>query len=114
MDMLNSVEEDKLNGIINYITDSFEYKKCIKLKKLMSAGNIKEKVNEVKKLQKLYIKENDKEIKKMLDKKLFELNKIPIYVEYNYYLQKVNEMINLVKDELNEYFYKVLNEGIDL
>ena len=45
-----------------------------------------------------------------LDEVKNKLNEIPIYVIYNQNLEKVNEMINLVKDELNTYFDNLLNE----
>ena len=43
------------------------------------------------------------------DENIEKLNTIPIYVVYMQYLEKVNEMINLVKDELNDYFVDILN-----
>ena len=45
-----------------------------------------------------------------VDIKEQELNEIPIYAEYSNNLEVVNNMINLVKDELNDYFYHVLND----
>ena len=49
---------------------------------------------------------NQLEVKK-LEK---ELNEIPLYVRYMEHLERVNQMINYVKDELNDYFYHVLND----
>ena len=66
-------------------------------------------IDKVKELQKKYIKTNDNSIKEELDKCINELNSIPIYNMYMKNLDKVNEMINYVQDELNDYFYKVVN-----
>lgn len=111
MVMLNKDIEESLDDIINYITNSKEYIKCIEIKKKMSKNKkLTELIEDIKKLQKKYIKENDESIKEKLDSKEKELNEIPIYVEYNNNLEVVNNMINLVKDELNDYFYKLLNE----
>ena len=108
--------EKKLNNIleeiINYITNTKEYKNCLKYKEEMDKDNhIKELVNSIKKLQKEYIKSNDNNIKKELDKLEEELYDIDLYNKYNQNLEIVNNMINYVKEELNDYFYNILNEN---
>lgn len=100
----------ELEEVINTIINSDDYKSCIQLKEKMSTNKeICELVDKIKVLQKKYVRENGEEVLEEL--KLLEerLNEIPIYVIYMQYLEKVNEMINYVKDELNDYFYKVLN-----
>lgn len=100
----------KLDEVINTIINSDDYKSCIQLKEKMSTNKeICELVDKIKVLQKKYVRENGEEVLEEL--KLLEerLNEIPIYVIYMQHLEKVNEMINYVKDELNDYFYKVLN-----
>ena len=99
-----------LDDVINTIINSDDYKSCIQLKEKMSTNKeICELVDKIKVLQKKYVRENGEEVLEEL--KLLEerLNEIPIYVIYMQHLEKVNEMINYVKDELNDYFYKVLN-----
>lgn len=100
----------ELEKVINTIINSDDYKSCIQLKEKMSTNKeICELVDKIKVLQKKYVRENGEEVLEEL--KLLEerLNEIPIYVIYMQHLEKVNEMINYVKDELNDYFYKVLN-----
>lgn len=100
----------ELDEVINTIINSYDYKSCIQLKEKMSTNKeICELVDKIKVLQKKYVRENGEEVLEEL--KLLEerLNEIPIYVIYMQHLEKVNEMINYVKDELNDYFYKVLN-----
>ena len=102
---------EELNKIIDYITNSSEYKKCISLKDKMSNNSkLMDKINKVKVLQKKYIKSNDLSIKKELDLLIEELNNEPLYYNYMNNLEKVNEMISFVNDELNNYFYRVINE----
>lgn len=100
----------ELEEVINTIINSDDYKSCIQLKEKMSTNKeICELVEKIKILQKKYVRESDEEVLeelKLLEKRL---NEIPIYVIYMQHLEKVNEMINYVKDELNDYFYKVLN-----
>lgn len=100
----------ELDEVINTIINSDDYKSCIQLKEKMSTNKeICELVDKIKVLQKKYVRENGEEVLEEL--KLLEerLNEIPIYVIYMQHLEKVNEIINYVKDELNDYFYKVLN-----
>ena len=100
----------ELDEVINTIINSDDCKSCIQLKEKMSTNKeICGLVDKIKVLQKKYVRENGEEVLEEL--KLLEerLNEIPIYVIYMQHLEKVNEMINYVKDELNDYFYKVLN-----
>ena len=102
---------EELNKIIDYITNSSEYKKCISLKNKMSNNTkLMDKINKVKVLQKKYIKSNDLSIKKELDLLIEDLNNEPLYYNYMNNLEVVNEMISFVNDELNNYFYRVINE----
>ena len=110
--------EKKLSNSIDCLVDNNintkEYKNCIKYKEEMEKDNsIKEKVNSIKKLQKQYVNSNDISIKEELDKLEDELNNIDLYVKYNQNLEVVNQMISYTKDELNDYFYNLLNENTD-
>ena len=104
---------EKLDKVINYIMNSSEYKDCIKLKKQMSSNkDLIELIDKVKYLQKKYIKSNrDESIKKELDSNIKQLEDIPIYNIYMSKLDIVNRNIDYVKDELNEYFYNITNNG---
>lgn len=101
-----------LDEVILCIKESEEYKMSISLKEKMENNEeIKELVNNVKDLQKKYVKSNyDVKIKKELDVVNDRLEEIPIYNIYLSNLEKVNEKIEYVKDSLNDYFYKLLNE----
>lgn len=107
--MVNQLNK-ALDDVINTIINSDDYKSCIQLKEKMSTNKeICELVEKIKILQKKYVRESDEEV--LAEIKIHEkkLNEMPIYVIYMQHLEKVNEMINYVKDELNDYFYKVLN-----
>lgn len=101
-----------LDEVILCIKESKEYEMCISLKEKMENNEeINKLVNEVKELQKKYVKSNyDEKIKKELDLTNQRLEEIPIYNIYLSNLEKVNEKIDYVKDSLNDYFYKLLNE----
>ena len=103
-----------LDEVIFCIKDSNEYKMCLSLKDKMSTNDeIVSLVEDVKRLQKEYIKKgHDSDVKKRLDEVNNRLNDIPIYNVYLSNLEKVNEKIEYVKDSLNDYFYKLLNEKV--
>lgn len=101
----------KLDEVINCIINSDDYKKCILLKeKMAKSEDITLLVDSIKKLQKQYVNTHDED--KLLEVKKLEkeLNVIPLYVSYMEHLERVNQMINYVKDELNDYFYHLLND----
>ena len=100
-----------LDELINTIKNSKEYKKCILLKEKMESNDeIKSLVKEIKFKQKKYIKSNDSNILSELNELEERLNCVPIYHVYTENLEKVNEYIDYVKDELNDYFNKLLNK----
>ena len=100
-----------LDDVIQCISSSSEYKKCISLKKQMEDNEeVLQLIDCVKKTQKKYIRSGYQEsIKQELDLYTKKLEDIPIYHIYQDSLEKVNEMINYVKDSLNEYFDQLLN-----
>ena len=105
-------ELDKsLEEVVLCIKNSKDYKECIKLKeKMKSNEELIKMIEDIKLLQKKYIKSNyDSNIKKELDNLEEILNSIPIYNMYIEKLNKVNELIDYVKDDLNDYFYNLLN-----
>jgi cell fate (sporulation/competence/biofilm development) regulator YmcA (YheA/YmcA/DUF963 family) len=100
-----------LDEVVDCIKESKEYKKCLELKEKMSTNSeINSLVKEIKLKQKMYIKTNDSNILSELNELEERLNCVPIYHVYTENLEKVNYMINYVKDELNDYFDKLLNK----
>ncbi len=104
----------EIDDLVDYIKNTDDYKKCIKLKDQMKDNSeLMSLIDEVKNLQKQYIKSNyDLLIKEELDKKNKELLEIPIYVLYNKYLNNVNYMIDYINNSLNNYFYELLNKNV--
>ena len=101
-----------LDEVVDTIKNSKEYKKCTLLKEKMETNDeINSLVKEIKSKQKKYIKSGDSNLLSELNELEERLNCIPIYHVYTENLEKVNYMINYVKDELNEYFDILLNEN---
>ncbi len=108
---LNKESRQSLNKIIEFIKTSPEYIKCNELKARMKEDEkLLELITKVKELQKKYIRNNyNQKIKEELDYHIGLLNNNNLYVLYNHYLEKVNDQIDLVKNELNDYFVKITN-----
>lgn len=102
----------KLDDVILCIKESIEYKNVIDIKKKMDSNEeLKKKINDIKLLQKKYVKSNyDSSVKKDLDKLNDELLEVPIYRIYLDNLSVVNGKIEYVKDSLNDYFYNLFNK----
>ena len=109
MEELNNCLEE----IISCIKNSKEYEMCITLKEKMSTNQtITKLIADIKKTQKECVRSNyDSVIEKKLKDLEQELNNIPIYHIYLENLKIVNEKIEYVKESLNDYFQKVLNEN---
>lgn len=104
--------DNAIKEVVESITDSYEYKECVRIKELMESNEeISDRVKRIKLLQKKYIRTNDSDIKCELERLEKELNDIPIYNTYMQYLSIVNDKINYITDEVNDYFYKLFNEG---
>ena len=111
---LSKKSKKSLMDIIDHIKNSEEYIHCNKLKKEMEKDQeLMNLLTKVKNLQKRYIRNNsDQTLKKELDQQLELLNNHKLYALYNYYLEKINVQIELIKTELNDYFNKIVNEDL--
>lgn len=108
---LNKESNIDLLEIINFIKESDDYKKCVFLKeKIKKDSDLISLIEDVKVLQKKYIRSNYKsDVKEILDKKIKDLNSNSLFISYNYYLERVNLNIDIIKSELNDYFGKLVN-----
>lgn len=104
----------KIDDLILYLKTSKEYQLCLKAREKMNENKeLIQLVEEVKTLQKKYIRSNySEEIKKTLDEKVEVLNEIPLFVTYNQNLEVVNQKLQIIQEELNHYFYSKLNKSI--
>lgn len=102
----------KLDEVISCIQDTKEYQMCISLKEKMEENQeIMDLIEKVKLYQKKYIRSGyDLKVKEELNAFEESLNQIPIYVIYLENLSSVNEMIEYVKDSLNDYFDQLFNK----
>lgn len=99
----------KLEGVILTIKNSSDYQECIQLKEKMKKNQeLMSLIEQLKSAQKEYVKDGgqNKAVLEQLESQLYE---IPIYVVYMDHLNRVNQMITYVEEDLNQYFYEMFN-----
>ena len=105
----------EVDKIIDYIKKSDTYKDYIFLEdKLSKHDKANSLINEVKKYQKILVKkelnkEDISDLENKINSNLEELNKIPLYVEYINKQEELNDLYQQIKNNLDEYFYSILN-----
>ena len=114
MEKLVSNEEilGKALELVKEIKNDKEYREYITLRdKVKSNKEIMERIDNIKTLQKQYIKSAylDDEIKVKLDKELSELEDIPLYKEYLLKEKKINNILTTIKEGINVSFENILN-----
>lgn len=100
---------EAISQVVSVIQDSDDYQKCVELKKkIYNNKELMKLIRELKKAQQDYIK-NGSVDKSGVDSLTAQLYEFPIYVVYMQHLEKVNEMISYVEDDLNQFFYQLTN-----
>ena len=110
----NEEIEKKALELVKAIKDDNKYKEYINLrKKLKDNKDIMSKMQEVKRLQKEYVKGAylDKEIETKLNSLLKELEQDSLYQEYLAKEKEINNILNDISEGLNIIFNKLLNES---
>ena len=106
---------DKVDEIIDFIKSTDTYKDYLSLKdKLNGNEKVNTLIKEIKSIQKELVKlevhnMDTKELDKEYHDKLNELNKIPLYNDYVNTIGKLNDMYQVIKKRLDDYFYDKLN-----
>ena len=99
---------NKIDEIINLIENSSEYQKYLSLKKdLDNDKEITLLISEIKLLQKDVVHHLDK--KEILNKKINELESIPLYREYQNTVASLNNTYAIIEQRINNYINKKVN-----
>lgn len=112
---MDNIILSKIDEIINIIKDSGEYKKYIEVsRKMIDNKDIMNLIDEVKLLQKKLVKEqilgNDiTSIDEEINKRINELEEYPIYLEYTYLQEDLDNSISLVKTNIENYINNITN-----
>lgn len=101
--------DKKIEEVISVIIHSEDYQICLKLREKMEKNfELMQLIDTLKKRQREYVRQGSCS-EEALEAILKELHEIPIYVLYMQHLEKVNQMISYVEEELNDYFYQLCN-----
>lgn len=99
---------NKIDEIINLIENSSDYQKYLSLKKdLDNDKEITLLISEIKLLQKDVVHHLDK--KEILNKKINELESIPLYREYQNTVASLNNTYAIIEQRINNYINKKVN-----
>ena len=110
----NEEIEDKALELVEAIKKDKKYKEYIDLRKKISANkDIMSKMEEVKRLQKEYVKSAylDKETEDKLNSLNQELNSISLYKDYLSKEKEVNNILININEGLNIMFDSILNQN---
>lgn len=101
--------------IVDIIKNSEEYRKYIEVSnKMKDHKEIMSLIDEIKSLQKQLVKEQslNKDVTSIdneINNKLKQLEEYPIYLEYIYLQEDLNESIGLVKERIEKHINNITN-----
>ena len=99
----------KIDTLINTIKSRNEYKEYIELlDKVNSSNEIKELTNEIRLINKKLVLTPSVELEELLSKKEKELNEIPLYLEYKYKLEELNNMLTVIKNKVEVFMKDII------
>ena len=103
----------KTDEMVDVIKQNEKYKKYISIKQKISEDkDIMDLINEVKDLQKKIVNETYKgndisSLQEKINKNMEILNSYPIYVEFNYLQEDLNEIFQHIKEKLQDNINKI-------
>ena len=106
---MNKEVISKIDTLINTIKSSNEYKEYIELLEKVSLSNeIKELTNEIRLINKKLVLTPSVELESLLKEKEKELNEIPLYLEYKYKLEELNNMLTIIKNKVEVFMKDII------
>lgn len=106
---------DKFGELIDIIKTSSDYKKYKSLQEIIKKDKeIMRLINEVKSCQKKIVKlkvsgEDITKLENTISSNLEKLNNIPIYVEYSYLQDDLNELFQIIKNAIEKCLKDITN-----
>ena len=112
---LNNEVLEKIDDIVSYVKESDTYKRYLEVEEKMKNNlDIMDKINKIKSIQKEIVKlEIDKKdissLEKEVDEIISNLNTYPIYQEYSYLLEDLNNTFQEIKFIIENYLNNKIN-----
>lgn len=110
----NSVLE-KVEDLVSTIKGGKEYQEYVELaEKVKKNDKINKMIQEVKSLQKEIVRKENRgqdveNLENLVDVYLNELDRLPLYAEFVEKQRELNEIYQLIKKRLDDYFYEKSN-----
>ena len=106
---MNNEVINEIDNLINIIKENTIYKEYIEfLNKVNNSNEIKELTNEIRKLNKELVLTPSIELEEKLKLKEIELDEIPLYLEYKYKLEDLNNMLVVIKNKVETFIKDIL------
>ena len=106
---MNNEVITQIDTLINVIKENAIYKEYIELlSKVNNSNEIKELTNEIRKLNKELVLTPSIELEEKLKTKEKELNEIPLYLEYKYKLEELNNILTIIKNKVEVFMKDIL------
>lgn len=106
---MNNEVINEIDVLVSTIKSSDIYKEYIDLLNKVSASyEIKELTNEIRKTNKDLVLTPSIELEDKLKLKEKELNEIPLYLEYKYKLEELNNMLTVIKNKVEVFMKDIL------
>ena len=100
----------KIDDLFQAIHESLEYQEYVSICRVIDSNDeIKQLVNEIKRLQQKSVKlettkdDSYKEVDKVIDEKVFQLNSIPLYQEYTRRMNELNDVLAESSFQIEKY-----------
>jgi len=108
---MNNEVINEIDNLINIIKENTIYKEYIEfLNKVNNSNEIKELTNEIRKLNKELVLTPSIELEEKLKLKEIELDEIPLYLEYKYKLEELNNILTIIKNKVEVFMQDILIE----
>ena len=106
---MNNEVINEIDNLINIIKENTIYKEYIEfLNKVNNSNEIKELTNEIRKLNKELVLTPSIELEEKLKLKEIELDEIPLYLEYKYKLEELNNILTIIKNKVEVFMKDIL------
>lgn len=106
---MNNEVINEIDNLIQTIKKSNTYKEYLDLlTKVNSSTQIKDLTNDIRKLNKELVLTPSIELEEILKIKEKELNDIPLYLEYKYKLEELNNMLTIIKNKVDVFMKDIL------
>lgn len=106
---MNKEVINEIDTLINTIKSSDIYKEYVELLEKVSLSNeIKELTNEIRLINKKLVLTPSLKLENLLSKKEKELNEIPLFLEYKYKLEELNNMLIVIKNKVERFMKDIL------